>query len=228
MGTPEHIIAPSILSADFARLGEEVAKVEEAGADWIHIDVMDGSFVPNITFGPDVVRAIRSYARIPFDVHLMIEFPERYIRAFAEAGADFITVHVEATRHLNRVIQEIRAAGARPGVSINPATPVCAVDGILEEVDMVLVMSVNPGFGGQSFIPSVLPKIKALKDRVALIDRQVLIEIDGGINADNIGKVAALGVNVFVAGTAVFSGGKYRENIELLRRRARGALFGDA
>jgi ribulose-phosphate 3-epimerase len=135
---------------------------------------------------------------------------------------------VEATRHLNRVIQEIRAAGARPGVSINPATPVCAVDGILEEVDMVLVMSVNPGFGGQSFIPSVLPKIKALKDRVALIDRQVLIEIDGGINADNIGKVAALGVNVFVAGTAVFSGGKYRENIELLRRRARGALFGDA
>lgn len=228
MGTPEHIIAPSILSADFARLGEEVAKVEEAGADWIHIDVMDGSFVPNITFGPDVVRAIRSYARIPFDVHLMIEFPERYVRAFAEAGADFITVHVEATRHLNRVIQEIRAAGARPGVSINPATPVCAVDGILEEVDMVLVMSVNPGFGGQSFIPSVLPKIKALKDRVALIDRQVLIEIDGGINADNIGKVAALGVNVFVAGTAVFSGGKYRENIELLRRRARGALFGDA
>ncbi|MEJ5300744.1 MAG: ribulose-phosphate 3-epimerase [Thermodesulforhabdaceae bacterium] len=224
MRSLRHVIAPSILSADFARLGEEVALLEAAGADWIHIDVMDGIFVPNITIGPDVVKAIRPYSKLPFDVHLMIESPERYVKAFADAGASLITVHVEATRHLHRVIQQIRTAGARPGVSINPGTPVCALDGILEEVDMVLVMSVNPGFGGQAFIPSVIPKIKALRDRLISLGRPVLIEVDGGINADNIDKLAAAGVDIFVAGTAVFSGGKYRENIELLRKKARAAV----
>lgn len=224
MESKKHLIAPSILAADFARLGEEVSLVEAAGADWIHIDVMDGLFVPNITFGPDVVKAIRPYSKVPFDVHLMIESPERYIKAFVEAGANIVTVHVEATKHLHRVVQEIREAGVRPGVSLNPATPVCAVDGILEDIDMVLVMSVNPGFGGQSFIPSVIPKIKALKDRILSLNRRILIEVDGGIKADNIGQVAALGVDVFVAGTAVFNGGKYRENIELLRKNARAAV----
>lgn len=221
----KHIIAPSILSADFARLGEEVALVETAGADWIHIDVMDGVFVPNITFGPDVVRAIRPYSRIPFDVHLMIENPERYVKAFAEAGANIITVHVEATRHLNRVVQEIHETGAKAGVSINPATSVCAVDGILEEIDMVLVMSVNPGFGGQKFIPSTISKIKALRERIACVGKQILIEVDGGVNPGNVGQLAAAGVDVFVAGTAVFDGGKYKENIELLRKNARAAVM---
>jgi ribulose-phosphate 3-epimerase len=224
MRSLRHVIAPSILSADFARLGEEVAAIEAAGADWIHIDIMDGNFVPNITIGPDVVRAIRPYSRLPFDVHLMVESPERYVRAFADAGASLITVHVEATKHLHRVVQQIRAAGARPGVSINPGTPICALDGILEEVDMVLVMSVNPGFGGQAFIPSVIPKIKALRDRLISLGRPVLIEVDGGINADNIDKLAAVGVDIFVAGTAVFADGKYRENIELLRKKARAAV----
>lgn len=224
MESRKHIIAPSILAADFARLGEEVSLVEAAGADWIHIDVMDGLFVPNITFGADVVKAIRPYSKIPFDVHLMIESPERYVKAFVEAGANIVTVHVEATKHLHRVVEEIREAGAKAGVSLNPATPVCAVDGILEDIDMVLVMSVNPGFGGQSFIPSVVSKIKALKDRILSLNRRILIEVDGGIKADNIGQVAALGVDVFVAGTAVFNGGKYRENIELLRKNARAAV----
>lgn len=221
----KHIIAPSILSADFARLGEEVALVETAGADWIHIDIMDGVFVPNITFGPDVVKSIRPYSSIPFDVHLMIENPERYVKAFAEAGANIITVHVEATKHLNRVVQEIHETGAKAGVSLNPATPVCAVDGILEEIDMVLVMSVNPGFGGQKFIPSTISKIKALRERIACVGKQVLIEVDGGVNPGNVGQLAAAGTDVFVAGTAVFNGGRYKENIELLRKNARAAVM---
>lgn len=221
----KHIIAPSILSADFARLGEEVALVETAGADWIHIDIMDGVFVPNITFGPDVVKSIRPYSSIPFDVHLMIENPERYVKAFAEAGANIITVHVEATKHLNRVVQEIHETGAKAGVSLNPATPVCAVDGILEEIDMVLVMSVNPGFGGQKFIPSTISKIKALRERIACVGKQVLIEVDGGVNPGNVGQLAAAGADVFVAGTAVFNGGRYKENIELLRKNARAAVM---
>lgn len=198
-------IAPSILAADFSKLGEEVREVEAAGADWIHIDVMDGHFVPNISFGAVVMDAIRPLTKLPFDVHLMIENADRYIEDFAKAGADYITVHVEASPHLHRTIQLIRSFGVKPGVVLNPHTPVEAILPILEDIDLVLFMTVNPGFGGQKFIESVVPKVeqlsKIIRDRGLSID----IEIDGGINEETIIPCAKAGANVFVAGSAIYS-----------------------
>lgn len=214
------LIAPSILSADFSRLGEEVAAVEAAGADWIHVDVMDGHFVPNITIGPPVISAIRKCTALPFDVHLMISQPERYIKDFVSAGADWLVVHVEASVHLHRVIQQIRDAGARPGVAVNPGTPISAVEPVLDDVDMVLVMSVNPGFGGQSFIPSVVRKIGVLKKWIRERGREILIEVDGGVNEKTVPLLAEFDVDVYVAGTAVFTGSDYAVNIEKLRKAA--------
>jgi ribulose-phosphate 3-epimerase len=202
-------IAPSILSADFSRLGEEIAAVEAAGADWIHIDVMDGHFVPNITIGPPVVRSLRKVTRLPFDVHLMIEKPEAYLDAFIDAGCDLLTVHLEAASHLHRTIAFIKERGIRAGVSVNPATPLALLEDILPDLDLLLIMTVNPGFGGQQFIPSMLPKIRKAKAMIAAIAPQVEIEVDGGINLDNISAVAEAGADVLVAGSAVFSGGNY-------------------
>ncbi|MEW6142672.1 MAG: ribulose-phosphate 3-epimerase [Chloroflexota bacterium] len=198
-------LAPSILSADFSRLGEQVAEVVKAGADYIHVDVMDGHFVPNITVGPLVVRAVRKLTEIPLDVHLMITGPERYINQFAEAGADIITVHVETCPHLHRVVQSIRNLKVRPGVSLNPATPLISVEEILPMVDLVLLMTVNPGFGGQAFIPETLGKIKALRE---VLDEERLkaeLEVDGGIGPDNAAEVVKAGARVLVAGAAVFN-----------------------
>ena len=198
-------IAPSILSADFAKLGAEIQEVEAAGADWLHVDVMDGHFVPNITIGPLVVEAIRPVTNLPLDVHLMIENAEQYVETFAKAGADYITVHVEASPHLHRTIQMIRNAGAKPGVVLNPHTPIEAILPILSEVDLVLFMTLNPGFGGQAFIPEVLDKVSALR---AIIDEKgydIDIEIDGGINEETIQDAVRAGANVFVAGSAIFN-----------------------
>jgi len=212
-------ISPSILSADFARLGEEVAAVTKAGADYIHIDVMDGHFVPNITIGPQVLKALRPHSSLPFDVHLMISPADPYIAAFAEAGADIITVHPEAGPHLHRTLQLIKAQGKKAGVSLNPATPIEVLDPILEEVDLVLIMSVNPGFGGQSFIPSALPKIEAVRKRIAALGKAIDLEVDGGINEETAPQAIAAGANVLVAGTATFQGGPeaYADNIRRLR-----------
>ncbi len=213
------LIAPSILSADFAKLGEEVRAIDEAGADWIHIDVMDGHFVPNITIGPGVVKALRPHSSKPFDVHLMISPVDAFLDAFAEAGADIVTVHPEAGPHLHRTVQRIKALGKKAGVSLNPATPAKALDYILEEIDLVLVMSVNPGFGGQKFITSQLRKIEAIASRIAKENLQVQLEVDGGIGPDTARHAAAAGANVLVAGTAAFKGGPsaYAANIEALR-----------
>jgi ribulose-phosphate 3-epimerase len=213
-------IAPSILSADFSRLGEEVRAVAAGGADYVHVDVMDGHFVPNITIGPLVVKAVRKTTDLPLDVHLMIEDPDRYIPDFADAGADIITVHQEATRHLHRTVQLIRSLGKRAGVSINPATPVETLDVILEDIDLVLVMTVNPGFGGQSFIPSCLPKISALRREIDRRGLGVELEVDGGVKPDNIGPIAAAGGEVFVAGSAVFNHPDYAATIAALRENA--------
>jgi ribulose-phosphate 3-epimerase len=213
-------ISPSILSADFARLGEEIRAIDAGGADYIHIDVMDGHFVPNITIGPLVVEAVRKVTTKPLDVHLMIENPDRYIADFAKAGADLITVHQEAVPHLHRTIQLIKSLGKKAGVSINPATPVATLDVILDDLDLVLLMSVNPGFGGQSFIPATLAKISALRQRIQERGLAVEIEIDGGVKADNVGEIAAAGADVFVAGSAVFSTPDYGQTIALLRRNA--------
>ncbi len=215
------VIAPSILSADFARLGEEVRAVEAAGADWIHVDVMDGRFVPNLTIGPPVVAALRKTTRLPLDVHLMIVEPEKFVDEFARAGADTITVHAEACPHLHRVVQQIHAASKRAGVALNPATPAEAVRYVLAEVDLVLVMTVNPGFGGQSFIASVLPKIAAVRQWAQEIGRELRVEVDGGVNAQTCRQAAAAGADTFVAGTAVFGVPDYRVAIGGLRDSAR-------
>ncbi len=213
-------IAPSILSADFGRLAEEVKAVDVAGADYIHVDVMDGHFVPNITIGPLVVEAVRRATDKPLDVHLMIEQPDRYISEFARAGADIITVHQEAVPHLHRTVQLIRSLGRKVGVSINPATPVGALEVILEEVDLVLVMSVNPGFGGQAFIGSALEKVSRLREIIDRHNLVVEIEVDGGVKPDNCRQVAAAGADVLVAGSAVFGTADYRATIADMKERA--------
>jgi ribulose-phosphate 3-epimerase len=212
-------VAPSILSADFARLGEEVAAVAAAGADMIHVDVMDGHFVPNITMGPAVLRAIKPHASIPFDVHLMISPVDPYLEAFAEAGADGITVHPEAGPHIHRTLQHIRALGKRPGVVLNPGTPIEALDYLIDLVDLVLIMTVNPGFGGQSFIASQLRKIELAAVRIAKSGRDIALEVDGGITPDTARRAVLAGANVLVAGTSVFKDGpaQYANNIARLR-----------
>ncbi len=198
------LIAPSLLSADIARLGDEVADVERAGADWIHVDVMDGRFVPNITLGPLVVSALRKVTQLPLDVHLMIVEPERYVEAFASAGADTISVHVEASPHLQRTLAEIRRLGKRAGAVLNPHTPEGSLEYVLDDLDLILVMSVNPGFGGQAFLPSVLPKIERLRQLVEARGLSIDIEVDGGVTADTAPRVVAAGANALVAGSAVF------------------------
>jgi ribulose-phosphate 3-epimerase len=206
-------IAPSILSADFSKLGEEILAVEAAGADLIHIDVMDGHFVPNITIGPGPIQSLRKITRLPFDVHLMIENPERYIDAFADAGSDVITVHVEATRHLHRIIAHIRERGIKAGVSLNPATPLVQVEPILNDVDVLLIMTVNPGFGGQKFISSALPKIRKAREMVNSTAPNVAIEVDGGVTLHNIKSIAEAGADIIVAGASVFGSGNYKQTI---------------
>ncbi len=218
-------IAPSILSADFSRLGDEVRAVAAAGADYIHIDVMDGHFVPNITIGPLIVDAVRKVTTLPLDVHLMIENADRYIPDFAKAGADIIVVHAEASVHLHRTIQLIKSLGKKAGVSLNPATPLSALDYVLDELDLVLLMTVNPGFGGQSFIEACLPKIHALR---AMLDRRgcdAELEVDGGVKIDNIDRIAHAGADVFVAGSAVFGSDNYEATIKELKRRAKEPIL---
>jgi len=214
-------IAPSILSADFARLGEQIAEAEAAGADYIHVDVMDGQFVPNITVGPLVVEAARRVTKLPLDVHLMIESPERYIAHFAEAGAYIITVHVETSPHLHRTVQRIKGLGARAGVSLNPATPLNTLEEVLAYVDLVLLMTVNPGFGGQEFIPSMLQKIRRLRDILTERHLNIELEVDGGINAETAPKVVAAGADVLVAGEAIFGA---QEGIAEAMRRIREGI----
>lgn len=213
------IIAPSILASDFARLGEEVAAIEAAGADWVHVDVMDGHFVPNITLGPDIVKAIRPHARIPFDVHLMISPVDSYLEAFSAAGADLISIHPEAGPHLHRSLKRIRELGAKAGVVFNPSTGLDHVEWILEDVDLLLVMSVNPGFGGQSFIPGQLRKVEALRKLVDKAGLPIIIEVDGGVTPVTAPQCVAAGATALVAGSAVFKGGPaaYADNIRALK-----------
>ena len=214
---PEITLSPSILSADFARLGEEIRDVSEAGADWIHVDVMDGRFVPNITIGPAVVESVRKATELPLDVHLMIENADCYIKDFANAGSDIITVHVEACSHLNRTIQLIKEQNIRAGVVLNPATPLSSLEEILHEIDLVLLMSVNPGFGGQVFIPSMLDKIQNLNDIMCHYENPIELEVDGGIKTENAGQIKQAGASVLVAGSAIFNTKDYKKAIKSLR-----------
>lgn len=212
-----NLIAPSILSADGGRLAAEIASVEKAGADWIHIDVMDGHFVPNITMGPAIITALRKTTKLPFDVHLMIENPESYIESFAAAGADIITVHVEATNHLHRTVDLIKKYGKLAGVSLNPATPLSQVEEILPDIDLLLIMTVNPGFGGQQFIKSTLPKIAKAGQLLSTLPQQTLLEVDGGVNLQNIKSIIQAGAQVLVAGNSVFGSADYSKTIGQLK-----------
>jgi len=216
------MLAPSILSADFSRLGEEILAVEAAGADWIHIDVMDGHFVPNITIGPAPVKWLRKITRLPFDVHLMITNPEAYIDAFADAGSNIITVHVEAACHLNRTRTQIKEKWVKAGVSLNPATPLLLVEPVLADIDVLLVMSVNPGFGGQKFIEAILPKIRKAGEMARAASPNCLVEVDGGITVDNIKSVAAAGADVIVSGAAIFGSGDYAYTIKAMKTHING------
>ena len=207
------IIAPSILSADFSALGKEIAAVEAAGADWIHIDVMDGHFVPNITMGPGVVKSLRKMTVLPFDVHLMVENPEQYIQPFAEAGSDRITVHMEALIHLHRTVSQIKELGLKAGVSLNPATPLSFVESILTDIDLLLIMTVNPGFGGQQFIKTMLSKIRQARELIDRFAPAVLLEVDGGVTLTNLPAILKAGADVFVAGASIFGSGNYRDTI---------------
>ena len=215
-------IAPSILSADFARLGEAVRAVAEGGADWIHVDVMDGCFVPNITVGPVVVAALRPVTTLPLDVHLMIERPERYLEAFVKAGADILTVQAEACTHLHRTLQMIRALGAKAGVALNPHTPLCMIEEVLDELDMVLIMSVNPGFGGQKFIPGALSKLTRLRKMLESCNREVTVEVDGGVKLDNCAEITRAGAEVLVAGSAIFNTSDPAQAVQDMKTRCRG------
>ncbi len=211
------LIAPSILSADFARLSEEIAAVERAGADWIHVDVMDGHFVPNLTLGPPVIRSLRKCTKLPFDVHLMIEKPELSIEQYAQAGADLITVHVEASVHLHRTLAAIRGLGKKAGVSLNPSTPASALTYVMEQLDLVLVMSVNPGFGGQRFIPEVVPKVRALRALAQASGKDLRISVDGGVDANTLPALVEAGADVFVAGSAIFGSADYQATVKSMR-----------
>jgi ribulose-phosphate 3-epimerase len=214
------IIAPSILSADGSKLGEEILAVEKAGAGWIHVDVMDGNFVPNITMGPSIISSLRKITKLPFDVHLMIDNPDRYIESFSQAGADIITVHVEATNHLHRTIDLIKNLGLKAGVSLNPATPLTQIEEIIHYIDLLLVMTVNPGFGGQQFIGTSLAKIARAKKMLETMPRQPLLEVDGGVNIKNIGDIAESGADVIVAGATIFGSDDYQKTIASLKLAA--------
>jgi ribulose-phosphate 3-epimerase len=222
MRASKKMIAPSILSADFAHLADEIRAVEEAGADLIHVDVMDGHFVPNFTIGPPIVEAIKKVARRPLDVHLMMTNPDDFIPEFIEAGSDYLTVHVETCPHLHRTIQSIKEKGIKAGVTLNPATPISSVEPILSEVDLLLIMSVNPGFGGQQFIPFVMDKVKAARRMIDGRNLKVALEVDGGLKVDNVGAISTAGADIFVAGSAIFGSKDYKETIAKMRKAIGG------